>query len=119
MKDILNKKIDLFIAYHGDKNSGSLKYAEKIYEEIKNSNLNIEVYLHSITNPNGQFSTTPIIVQHSKLFLLVVTELIPRSEDNLILTQDDKGFKKRLFEEIEAFSESDSYRKSSTFKPCR
>ena len=114
-ENITTKKFDIFIAYHGNENSGSLTYAEEIYHLLKEKRVDgrkLEVFLQTEVNGTGQFSVTPQIAQNSSLFLLVASNIIPREENGTILQKDSQGLEKRLYQEVNAFAESIFYRKN-------
>ncbi len=109
---------DVFIAYHGNKESGSQIAAEELHSKLSNIVLkngkHLRVYCHPITNPDGRFGETPNIVQNSRVFILVADERIPVDRDTgKIKQKNDDGTKRYLAEEIAAFRGSEGYRKSS------
>ena len=113
MENILQKKFDIFIAFHGDEITGSLKEAKIIYDYLSKQTINnrkLEVYLHPVTNPAGRFADTPMIIQNSTLLLLVANGNVPRETNGTVAKYDYENKEKRLFQELKSFSESDSYR---------
>lgn len=107
-----NEKIyDLFIAYHGDKSSSSYLTAERIYMQLVSMGYT-NIYLDPQSNKHGAFGDTPRIVQHSKLFLFVVNSHVPRI-NGFLRKKNKKGKMSRIWQEICAFRESDSYLKNS------
>lgn len=104
------KNFDLFIAYHGNKSSSSYLTAECIYMQLVN--LGYNVYLDPQTNKYGAYSDTPIIAQHSNLFLFVVNEDVPKTRNFFLKQKNNKGRIRRIWQEICAFREGDSYMKN-------
>ena len=105
--------MDIFIAYHGNKTNGSEAEAEKLYlflnkvTSIKGEKLGI--YFHPITGQGFSFGQTPIYCQQSRVFILVANDKINLAE-NGSLQEFYNGNRRRLYEEIHAFSESQNYR---------
>ena len=109
-------KYDIFIAYHGDEETGSLVEANTLYNFLnsfhKASGDPLTVFFCPVTGRGLSFGETPLYVQKSKIFLLVANEKIPTQDDGIIDKYDEDDERKRLYEEINAFQESDNYRKS-------
>lgn len=107
--------MDIFIAYHGNNINGSEKEAEKLYlftqNLITNTGEKLEVYFHPITGKGLPFGNTPNICNRSTIFILVANDKIDLDENNAI-AEFKNGEKRRLFQEISAFSESKNYRYS-------
>lgn len=102
------KTYDLFIAYHGNNSSSSYLTAERIYMQLVELGYN-NIYLDTQTNKHGSFGDTPRIVQHSKLFLFVVDKDVPRTRFGFLKQKKKNGRIRRIWQEIYAFRESDSY----------
>lgn len=100
MSTLDDNKFDVFIAFHGDEETGSVRIAREIYDFLMDNK--IKAYFHPATNPNGKFSQTPIYVMRSMLFLLVANSNIPTDGEGHIQSEDSEGNKKYLYEEIEA-----------------
>ena len=100
MSSLDDKNFDVFIAFHGDEETGSVQIAREIYYFLMENG--IESYFHPVTNPNGKFSETPRYVMRSKLFLLVANSNIPTNSAGQIPPKDSNGNIKYLYEEIEA-----------------
>lgn len=107
-----NKQFDLFIAYHGDNNTGSAETARKIYDYF--SDKDIEVFFHQVTNRSGAYKDNPTVASNSKLFLFVVNQNVPIDSNGKLANKDNTGNIKRIWQEVSAFQEGDSYRKNES-----
>ena len=117
MENVIQKKFDIFIAFHGDGITGSQNEAIEVYNFLSKQTFDgrkLNIYLHPITNPGGRFGDTPNIVQNSSMFILVANDNIPREPNGTVLKLDSDGLEKRLFQELKAFSESNAYRSNPT-----
>lgn len=112
----MEKKYDIFIAYHGNAETGSQQEAEALYKVIHNYNLNsgrkINAYFHPVTNPNGYFEETPRIVARTPLLLLVVNKRIPKNEMGQLAEFAQDGTRKNLYDEVKAFRTNPYFKKS-------
>ena len=108
--------MDIFIAYHGDSITGSEKEAKQIYDllskTIKSNGAPLDIYFHPITGKGVPFGKTPSICSETSIFLLVANENVGINTNGQI-EEFRNGEKRRLYEEIYAFSESKNYRTSS------
>ena len=108
--------MDIFIAYHGDLNTGSEKEAKQIFDLLskmsKSNGFPLDIYFHPITGKGLPFGKTPLISSESSVFLLVANENVGRNSNGQI-EEFKNGERRRLFEEVYAFSESKKYRTSS------
>lgn len=111
---IENEKFDIFIAYYGNKDTGSEKCAHDIYDFLKNKEIfhgrNVRAYFHPETNPYGRFEDTPLIVARTPLFLMVVDKKIKRTVDGQLARQRDDGSLSNIYEEVRTFHDSPMYR---------
>ncbi len=111
---IENEKYDIFIAYHGNKSTGSESSAYELYEYIKDKEVYpgraIRVYFHPETNPYGRFEDTPLIVARTPLFLMVVDKKIKRTVDGQLARQRDDGSLSNIYEEVRTFHDSPMYK---------
>ncbi len=105
-----NHTYDIFIAYHGDRVTGSEAIAEEIYEKLNGWTMrdgsSLRAYFHPKTAPNEKFSETPRVVERTPLFLLVVNKSIPRNESGQLSERTDDGSLRYLYQEINALRES-------------
>lgn len=118
--EITKKHFDIFIAYHGNEEIGSLKQATNIYNLLKEKKINgrqLEVFLQTKSNSAGQFSLTPIMAQNSSLFVLVASDNIPLEPNGTLLQKDKNGMQKRLYQEVLAFAESKAYLQNPSTTP--
>lgn len=113
--NIATRHFDIFIAYHGDEETGSLSYAKKIYNLLKTKKIAgkpLEIFLQTETNFAGQFSLTPMIAQNSTLFILVARGNIPTEANGTLLQNNEEGIEKRLFQEVKTYADSIPYLKN-------
>lgn len=101
----IDEIFDVFIAFHGGAETGTLKKAEDIYRFLVNNGC--KAFIQTITNINGSYKDTHRVAQNSKLFLFVVNSSLKRN-NYLIETKDDNGQTSRIWQEIDAFRESAS-----------
>ena len=105
-----DKQYDLFIAYHGDAVTGSLKEALVVYGAINGRRLAsgrvINAYLHTEENRFGNFTDTDNIVQRTPLFLLVANEKVSRDEYGMLAQYGADELPKRLYGEVSKFREA-------------
>lgn len=110
MKEPLNGRFDIFIAYYGNSETGSEKSAKRIYNLIHNKEIfpgkRIQAYFHPETNGFGSFEETPEFVDRTPLFLLVVDKNIPRDDHNKLIRHRKNGTRSNLYEEIRTFRSS-------------
>lgn len=77
-EEVLRKEFDVFIAYHGTNDPlGSKAKAEEIYRYLSQF---AECFFLPVTYPQGDYSDTPTIAKHAKLFLLVANDNIPLND---------------------------------------
>lgn len=109
-----NEEYDVFIAYYGNKDTGSEQYARIIYEFINGAqiapNKYIRAYFHPAVNPYGNFEDTPMIVARTPLFLLVADKNIPTNAYGQLQKHREDGTLRNLFEEVYAFHVSDMHK---------
>lgn len=101
----IDQYFDIFIAFHGDRKKGTLGKAEEIYYFLRSKGYN--AFVQTITNEDGAYKDTHRIIQHSKLFLFVVNSNVNRN-GVFIERNDTNGYMKRIWQEIDAFRESES-----------
>jgi len=101
----IDETFDIFIAFHGGRDTGTLKKAEEIYDFLIQNGY--KSFIQTKTNLNGAYKDTHRIAQNSKLFLFVVNSSIKRN-DYLMDTKNEKGETLRIWQEINAFRESRS-----------
>lgn len=109
------EQFDIFLAYHGDKITGSERQAENLFRILETfyvGKRKLNIFFYPLTNMGKPFGLTPNIVQKCKIFLLVANENIPIDNFGHLMEFDSNRTKKRLFEEVFAFSESPLYRTS-------
>ncbi len=108
------EKYDIFIAYHGNAETGSERKAREIYKYIQGKEIyrgkQINAYFHPETNPYGRFLNTPEIIYNTPMFLLVANPKIRRDVNGLVCQTTEDGDMGYLHEEIEAF-QNRMYRK--------
>lgn len=111
---IENEKFDVFIAYYGNRDTGSESSAHALYEYINNKEIYsgryIRAYFHPITNPYGRFEDTPLIVARTPMFLLVVDKNIKRTVDGQLARQRNDGSLSNIYEEVRTFHDSPMYK---------
>lgn len=109
-----NDTFDVFIAYYGNRETGSETRAQEIYKRINNvrigPNKYIRAYFHPAVNPYGSFEETPMIVARTPLFLLVVDKYIPTNSAGQLLKHRQDGTLSNLFEEVRSFHDSVMYK---------
>ena len=109
-----NEKFDIFIAYYGNENTGSERYAHDLYEYIKRCDLypgrKIKAYFHPQTHPYGKFEETPTIVATTPMFILVVDKNIQNAFDGQISRYRKDGSFSYLYDEVSAFHSSIMYK---------
>lgn len=101
----IDESYEIFIAFHGGKDIGSLRKAEEIYDFLIQKGY--KAFIQTKTNSNGAYKDTHRIAQNSKLFLFVVNSSLRRN-GYLMDTKNDNGERLRIWQEIEAFRESES-----------
>ena len=110
-----SEKFDVFIAYYGNRETGSEEYAQTIYDYINDApigpNKYIRAYFHPAVNPYGNFEETPMIVARTPMLLLVADRNIPTNSDGQLLKHREDGTLRNLFEEVRAFHDSDMYKR--------
>ena len=111
---IQNEKFDIFIAYHGNRTTGSERRAHELYEYIKNKEVfpgkTIKPYFHPETIPYGRFEDTPLIVARTPMFILVVDKNVKRTVDGQICMYREDGSLSNVYEEIRTFHDSPMYK---------
>lgn len=111
---IENEKFDVFIAYYGNKYTGSENKAHELYEHIKTKEVypgkTIKPYFHPVTNPYGRFEDTPLIVARTPMFVMVVDKKIKRTVEGQILRHREDGSLSNIYEEIRTFHDSPMYK---------
>ena len=110
MKEPLNGRFDIFIAYYGNSETGSERSAKYIYDLIHNREIfpgkRIQAYFHPETNRNGSFESTPEFVDRTPLFLLVADKNIPRDDNNKLIRHRKNGTRSNLYQEVRTFYSS-------------
>ena len=114
MKEPLNGRFDIFIAYYGNSETGSEKSAKRIYDLIHNKEIfpgkKIQAYFHPETNGFGRFEKTPKYVKRTPMFLLVADKGIPRDAYGEIPEYRSDHSASNLYEEIDAFHASPMFK---------
>lgn len=109
-----NDKFDIFIAYYGNENTGSERYARLLYECLKEHEIypgrKIRPYFHPLTRPYGKFEETPVIVSATPMFVLVVDKNILNVFDGQISRYRKDGAFSYLYDEVSAFHTSTMYK---------
>lgn len=108
----INKRFDLFIAYHGDNKTGSAETAHEIYNYF--SDKGIDVFFHQVTNRSGAYKDNPTVASNSKLFLFVVNKNVPVDSNGKLANRDSSGHIKRIWQEVSAFQEGESCRRNES-----
>lgn len=112
VSSLLEKKFDVFIAYHGDSLTGSEAKARDIYDFLTNQKVNgrfLDVFFQPVTNmDSAKYGDTKIIVNNCKMLILVVNSNIPRNRlssggNGSLLSVQDDGSERELFGEISSF----------------
>ena len=108
------EQFDLFLAYYGNRNAGSENAARTLYERLTASRIDgrpvFRVYFHPVTNPEGVFEETPLIVARTPLFLLVIDKGVPRTPAGQLQQYRDDGMLRNLYEEVRSFHNSNMYK---------
>lgn len=108
-EEILKKEFDIFIAYHGTNNPlGSMRKAWQIYEHLSQF---ADCFFLPVTYPEGDFSDTPTIAKHAKLFLLVANDNIPLNDKDELQATDDNW----LHPEISSYYSAHVARKAKVY----
>ena len=105
-----NEKFDIFIAYHGNCESGSERAAREIYKRIEGAEVyegkKLKAYFHPMTNNYGTYLSTPEFVQRTPMFLLVANGKIRRNDNGQICATTEEDTMGYLYEEVRAFHSS-------------
>ena len=108
-----NGRFDIFIAYYGNRTTGSEAAAQRVYELIHDKELIpgkcIQAYFHPKTDPHGSFKLTPDRASRIPMFLLVADSNIPTDEYKAIPQFRNNDTRSNLYEEIHSFHLSDMY----------
>ncbi len=108
-EEILRKEFDIFIAYHGTNNPmGSKQKAWELYEHLSQF---ADCFFLPVTYPEGDFSDTPTIAKHARLFLLVANDNIPLNDKNEIDATDDNW----LHPEVSSYYSAHVARKAKVY----
>ena len=109
-----NDRFDIFIAYYGNENTGSERYARELYEYLKEHEIypgrKIRPYFHPITRPYGKFEETPVVVAATPMFVLVVDKRILNVFDGQITRYRRDGAFSYLYDEVSSFHNSTMYK---------
>lgn len=104
------EKFDVFIAYYGNRITGSEKEARELYDYLIKMEIfpgrSIRPYFHPVTNPYGRFEDTPLIVARTPMFLFVVDKSIKRTDDGQIICYREDGTLSNIYEEVRTFHDS-------------
>ena len=108
-EEILEKEFDIFIAYHGTNDPrGSKEKAREIYFYLSQF---AECFFLPETYPHGNFSDTPTIAKHAKLFLLVANDNIPLNHKQELKATND-GW---LRQEVDAYHSAHGAKKGRVY----
>lgn len=91
----IDETYEIFIAFHGGENIGSLRKAEEIYDFLIQKGY--KAFIQTKTNSNGAYKDTHRIAQNSKLFLFVVNSSLKRN-GYLMDTKNVNGERLRIWQ---------------------